>query len=137
METDEVIKDLEERLVGKGVANALQLFRERGMLNKKVAFGRNKDKTIESQLKSFGVNEDQSEDRVKLEYFDKKGKKLTLKEAFRQMCWKFHGKMPSHKSMEKRKRQEEDAQKQSQLLTNRAVPQSNLGSLAKKKTKRI
>jgi hypothetical protein len=58
-------------------------------------------------LKSFGDNTGQEKDRVKLEYFDKKGKKLTLKEAFRQMCWKFHGRMPSHKRQEKRRQKEE------------------------------
>jgi hypothetical protein len=36
-----------------------------------------------------------------LQYFDKKGRKLTIKEAYRQMCWKFHGKGPSHKSKAK------------------------------------
>lgn len=40
-------------------------------------------------------------DRVQLQYFDKQGHKLTLKEAYRQMCWKFHGRMPSHKKREK------------------------------------
>ena len=105
------------------------------MLNKKVAFGRNKDKTVESQLKSHGVNEDQTEDRVKLEYFDKKGKKLSIKEAFRQMCWKFHGKMPSHRSLEKRQKREDDATKQSILVSNRAVP-NTLGSLTARKKKK-
>ena len=85
--------------------NALQIFRDRGMLNKNITFGRNKDKALSEQLKSFG-KEDQDEDRVKLKYVDKKGKELTLKEAFRQMCWKFHGKLPSHKKQAKRAKQE-------------------------------
>ena len=44
---------------------------------------------------------------VDLQYFDKKGRKLTLKEAYRQMCWKFHGKMPSHSSRQKLEKKEE------------------------------
>jgi U4/U6.U5 tri-snRNP-associated protein 1 len=40
-------------------------------------------------------------DRVQLQYLDKQGHKLTLKEAYRQMCWKFHGRMPSHRKQEK------------------------------------
>ena len=40
-------------------------------------------------------------ERVQLQYLDKQGHKLTLKEAYRQMCWKFHGRMPSHKKREK------------------------------------
>ena len=73
------------------------------MLGKNKVFGRNKDKSLEQQLKSFGDQNNQELDRVKLDYFDKQGKKLSLKEAFRQMCWKFHGKMPSHRKQEKRK----------------------------------
>ena len=61
------------------------------MLNKNISFGRNKEKSLTQQLKSFG-KDDQDEDRVKLKYLDKKGKELTIKEAFRQMSWKFHGK---------------------------------------------
>ena len=38
---------------------------------------------------------------MKIKYFDKKGHELKGKEAFRQMCWKFHGKMPSHRKQEK------------------------------------
>lgn len=45
---------IDERLVGKGIANALKLFHERGMLGKTKVFGRNKDKSLEQQLKSFG-----------------------------------------------------------------------------------
>ena len=47
-----------------------------------MSFGRNKDKSLDDQLKAFG-KKDQDNDRVKLEYLDKKGRKLTLKEAFR------------------------------------------------------
>lgn len=53
------------------------------MLNKKISFGRNKDKTLEQQLSLFGIDKNQEQDHVKLEYIDKKGRKLTLKEAFR------------------------------------------------------
>lgn len=67
------------------------------MLGKTIAIGRNKEKTIDQQLKLFGDKTDQADDRVKIKYFDKRGKELKGKEAFRQMCWKFHGKMPSHR----------------------------------------
>ena len=33
---------------------------------------------------------------VKLEYRDEFGRKLTQKEAFRQLCYKFHGYGPGH-----------------------------------------
>ena len=40
-------------------------------------------------------------DRIKLEYRDDRGKLMTKKEAFRHMCWKFHGKGPSRNKIEK------------------------------------
>lgn len=87
---------------------------------------------------------------MKIEYLDKQGKKLTLKEAFRQMCWKFHGKMPSHRRQEKRRVKEEMEVKQNSIsvgLNPNFVPPSarvklgNLGSLGgtggPKKAKKI
>ena len=85
------------------------------MLGKSTALGRNKEKTVEQQLRSFGDTNNQEDDRVKIKYFDKRGKELKGKEAFRQMCWKFHGKMPSHRKQEKRRQQEEVETKQMQI----------------------
>jgi hypothetical protein len=39
---------------------------------------------------------------VKLEYRDEFGRKLTQKEAFRQICYRFHGYGPGKKAKEKR-----------------------------------
>lgn len=39
---------------------------------------------------------------VKLHYYDEWGRKMTPKEAFRQLSWKFHGKGPGKKQQEKR-----------------------------------
>ena len=64
----------------------------------------------------------QTADRVKLQYVDKRGRKLTIKEAYRQMCWKFHGRMPSHRKREKMAKKEETANKIMQA-------QNSLGSL--------
>ena len=47
------------------------------MLGKNKYVGRNKDKTSEDILKTFGDKDNQDNDRVKLDYFDKKGRKLT------------------------------------------------------------
>jgi hypothetical protein len=66
-----------------GIGFALQIFRERGMLGKIQAIGRNKEISIEDQLKKFGQTSNQDDDRVKLKYFDKRGKELKGKEAFR------------------------------------------------------
>ena len=56
----------------------------------------------------------QEADRVKLKYLDKRGRELTIKEAYRQMCWKFHGRMPSHRKREKMAKKEEITNKISQ-----------------------
>ena len=37
-----------------------------------------------------------------LDYYDEYGRKMTQKQAFRQLSWKFHGKAPSKKNREKR-----------------------------------
>ena len=39
---------------------------------------------------------------VKLEYRDDYGRKLTQKEAYRQICYRFHGIVPGKKNKEKR-----------------------------------
>lgn len=141
---DETIKQLEEKLVGRGIAVALQVFRERGMLGKSRYIGRNKDQSGEALLKTFGDKNNQEDDRVKLEYMDKKGRKLTQKEAFRQMCWKFHGKMPSHRKQEKQRAKEEMEDKQNKIslglnpqakVVSSARKLGNLGSLKKPKAK--
>ncbi len=111
MTEEEDVNPLKEKLCGKGIGNALQIFRERGMLGKIEAIGRNKEKTVEEQLRSFGDKNNQENDRIKIKYFDKRGHELKGKEAFRQMCWKFHGKMPSHRKQEKMRQKEENEQK--------------------------
>ena len=85
------------------------------MLGKTTAIGRNNEKTVEEQLRSFGDTANQENDRVRIKYFDKRGHELKGKEAFRQMCWKFHGKMPSHRKQEKMRQKEEVERKQMQI----------------------
>lgn len=104
------------------------------MLGKQFIKGRNMDKTLESTLKSFDKDGTQEDDKVKLQYFDKKGRKLTIKEAYRQMCWKFHGRMPSHRKREKMAKKEEIqnkiSQQQNSLGSLMSAPlKSSLGSL--------
>ena len=80
----------EERCVGKGIANALAYFSKRAMLGNdnyakegaafsknQVIIGRQKDATLDQQLKIHGG--DQVQDRVKLQYRDKEGNQLSLK----------------------------------------------------------
>ena len=46
----------------------------------------------------------------KLDKYDEFGRTLTPKEAFRELCWKFHGKAPGAKAKEKRLRKYEEEQ---------------------------
>jgi len=106
---------LAETIIGKSLANALGVFRGQGLLGRESIKGRNLDASLDKQLKSFsdvkdkkeGKKKEDEEDRVKLEYLDKKGNKLSIKEAYRRMCYKFHGRMPSHKKREKEAKKEE------------------------------
>merc|ERR1719253_861069 len=49
-------------------------------------------------------NYDDDEDKTSfsLQHYDEYGRKMTQKQAFRQLSWKFHGKGPSKKRREKR-----------------------------------
>jgi len=52
--------------------------------------------------------EDEANDRVRLEYLDEYGRPMTAKEAFRRQCHNFHGKGPSKRVLEKRMRRFEE-----------------------------
>jgi len=43
---------------------------------------------------------------INLEYRNKDGKLMTRKEAFRYICWNFHGKGPSKGKIDKMKKRE-------------------------------
>lgn len=79
------------------------MYRNRGMLGKFEFIGRNKDKTPQQEMSKF---DPAPSDRIELNYYDKRGRKLTQKEAFRMQCWTFHGKMPSQRKQEKAKMKE-------------------------------
>jgi len=86
-------------LVAKGMAATLALLQGSGELRKSDELaGRAKDSRLQDPSKNDGNN-------VKLEYRDEYGRKLTQKEAFRQLSYKFHGYGPSQKKKEKRLKQ--------------------------------
>ena len=97
---DEQLAALHDRPAAQGLGAALQMARTRGMLaEEKESAGRMFD------MKGAGLHQyeqDDDEDGVKLNYFDEYGRKMTQKEAFRQLSWNFHGKGPSKKRREKR-----------------------------------
>lgn len=82
-------------LVAKGMAATLALLKGSGELNKsdELAGRSNDNRAFDPSSDDLGV---------KLEYRDEFGRKLTQKEAFRQISYRFHGYGPSKKKLEKR-----------------------------------
>ena len=103
-----------------GLGGALEFLRFRGRIGKQAQryLGRNKDENPESYMAKFGESKN---DSVQLDYHNEVGEKLTMKQAFRMMCWKFHGMKPS-------KRQQEKILKKKQNAT-RLEKQAPTGSL--------
>jgi U4/U6.U5 tri-snRNP-associated protein 1 len=93
-ELPENLPNLEEPPLGKGIAVALQIFRQRGMLGKETYQGRYKDKAP-SNVSTGNKKE------ISLEYRDEKGRLMTQKETYRYMCHIFHGNKPSKRKQEK------------------------------------
>jgi U4/U6.U5 tri-snRNP-associated protein 1 len=79
------------------------------------------------------VREPEYKPEINLEYTDDMGRKLeTPKEAFRYMCYKFHGKTPGKNKIDKRLRKQELERKMKQALST-DVPASAALMLEKQK----
>lgn len=87
----------DQPLASKGLGAALDLLRSSGDLkHKEELAGRAKDsRDIDPSAGDVGEG-------IKIEYRDDYGRKLTQKEAFRQLSYRFHGYGPSKKKKEKR-----------------------------------
>lgn len=110
--TDEIIK---ESSVGKGLAGALQLLKERGALKESVEWGgRNMDK---KKSKLVGVRDNDGPKEIQLDRLDEFGRIMTPKEAFRKLSHKFHGKGPGKMKQEKRMKQYHEELKLKQMNT--------------------
>lgn len=84
----------------KGLAAALSMFARSGAFEVKEEYaGRTKD-----QRPEWDGGKDDPARNIKLEYKDEYGRKLTPKEAYRQLSYKFHGKLPSKSVRDKRLR---------------------------------
>lgn len=85
-----------------------------------------------SQLRVIKEPEDYKPE-INLEYTDDSGRKLeTPKEAFKQMCYRFHGKGPGKNKIDKRLKKRELERKMKQALTT-DVPSSAALMSAKQK----
>jgi len=98
-EEDEQADFLYEQSTSGGLGGALSMARGRGMLGDEVEQSGRMFDQKGAQLHAY---EDDADVSFKLQYYDEYGRKMTQKQAFRQLSWKFHGKMPSRKRREKR-----------------------------------
>jgi U4/U6.U5 tri-snRNP-associated protein 1 len=128
--------------VGRGLAGVVNLFKQTGDLTRKNAGkeemrGRAKDERTYEDYEALDLNKvvniddryatDKDKElatrEVKLEYRDKHGRLLTRKEAFRELCYQFHGHGSSKRKEEKRMKQMAREQAEARL----ASQQSNGG----------
>ena len=138
--------------VGRGMANVLSMLRQTGDITGKNAGkeemrGRAKDeRTYEdyeplnlSEVVKIGKNATDKDKEfanreIKLEYRDEHGRLLTRKEAYRNLCYQFHGHGSAKKNEERRLRQiaMEQAEKKvasRQVGDGTGAPSGSLGAL--------
>lgn len=150
-EVEEVAILDEEPDVGAGVANALRLALSKGYLEKEDLNRPSNSKMAHLQAKNYSIEDKNTgeddkfgrRDRfhsgpimdfkdksnfnpnVKLEYIDDNGRILNLKEAFRYLSHKFHGKGPGKNKIEKRLKKME----QEGLMKTMSSTDTPLGTL--------
>ena len=90
---------LHERSTGGGMAGGLEGLRGRGLLAEEAATSGRMFDQKGAGLENY---KEEGETSFNLDYHDEYGRKMTQKQAFRQLSWKFHGKGPSKKRREKR-----------------------------------
>ncbi|CAM9585293.1 unnamed protein product, partial [Choristocarpus tenellus] len=102
-------------LVKSGMAATLALLRPSGdLVDKFHRAGRAKD-----PRRFHGEKEETREDRekgVKLDYRDEWGREITRKEAFRQLCYQFHGYGSGKKKQDKRIKALEEEKKRERAM---------------------
>uniref|UniRef100_A0A7S0JG55 SART-1 family protein n=1 Tax=Calcidiscus leptoporus TaxID=127549 RepID=A0A7S0JG55_9EUKA len=122
---------LYEAAASSGMGAALQMARTRGMLSEeKERSGRMFDQKG-AGLHNYEEHADKSD--VTLQYYDEYGRKMTQKQAFRQLSWKFHGKMPSKRRREKRMHEVE--KQMTELTKDRAMEYMGALQQAQQSTK--
>ncbi|XP_020150731.2 SART-1 family protein DOT2 [Aegilops tauschii subsp. strangulata] len=105
---DEVLHEAE---IGKGLAGALKLLKDRGTLDE--GGGKTSDK---KKSKPVGIKDGPKE--IHIERTDEFGRVMTMKEAFRELSHKFHGKGPGKTKQEKRQRKYQDELKTKRMKSS-------------------
>ena len=113
------------RAGGRGLAGALDMLRGTGALGADVrtvvgVSGRRSDLKGE-KLRVLEDRIGDASDRVRLERYDEFGRVMTPKEAWRELCHRFHGKAPGKKAQAKRLRQYREEQARLNAVSGGAV----------------
>merc|ERR1711871_197794 len=100
----------------RGMAGALALLKgTKDLERKEDLIGRTKDKRDaadrQNEMSVTDAGYGGTNKEIKIEYRDEFGRALTKKEAFRQLCYDFHGYGPSKRKREKRENQRADKEK--------------------------
>mmetsp|Transcript_18083 Transcript_18083/g.27353 ORF Transcript_18083/g.27353 Transcript_18083/m.27353 type:complete len:779 (+) Transcript_18083:97-2433(+) len=133
--------------IGRGMAGILSMLRHTGEISGRNAGreelrGRAKDERTYEDYEALDlskvvrVGEGASEKdkefasrQIKLDYRDEHGRLLTRKEAYRNLCYMFHGHGSSAKNEERRLRQIEREQAEARLASHQASGAGSLGAL--------
>jgi U4/U6.U5 tri-snRNP-associated protein 1 len=125
-EQDESAPLLEEPEIGSGIAAALQFAQQKGLLtaHEQDYSGRNRDRPLtERERKTkrpFNVfqtveTEQEENDDIDLERVDKFGRRMTQKQAFRELSHHFHGIFPGKNKKEKELKRFQEEMKRKQM----------------------
>jgi U4/U6.U5 tri-snRNP-associated protein 1 len=133
--------------VGRGMAGFVSMLRHTGEISGRNAGreemrGRAKDARTYDDYEPLNLNEvvrigknatDKDKElasrEIKLDYRDEHGRLLTRKEAYRNLCYQFHGHGSSAKNQEKRLRQVEREQAEARLASRQGGGAGSLGAL--------
>merc|ERR1740121_390268 len=96
MQEDELKNNLNEESLDLSCASGLEYLRARSQI------GNDQDTHRIRKLDNRPLEMSTLDGDIKLEYRDDFGRVQTPKEAFRAISWKFHGKVPGRKNMERR-----------------------------------
>jgi U4/U6.U5 tri-snRNP-associated protein 1 len=125
--------------VGRGLASFVSMLKQTGEIStkrgkKEELRGRAKDernyenyqamdlsKVVKIGRNATDKDKELAEREIKLEYRDKHGRLLTQKEAFRDLCYQFHGHGASKKAEEKRLKQITREQAEARLASRQVV----------------
>ena len=134
--------------LGRGLANVLGMLKQAGDITRKnagkeVMRGRAKDKRTYEDYESLDLSKvvkiderratekdkQYAQREVNLEYRDKHGRLLTRHEAFRELCYQFHGKGSGKRKEEKKLQQIAMEQAEARVTSRQAAGGGTVGTL--------